>query len=80
VDVNAPRRPLLARLRSAARFVPVHRVLHSVELTVLVLLAALADVLTDGRATGWLLVTLLVGAGIAVTGHLVAILTSGRLS
>lgn len=68
----------VARLRAAARYVPVHRGFHSVELTVLVLLGALGD-LTGAPVTGWLLVVLVPAAALTVVGHVVAVLTSARL-
>ena len=54
------------RLRSArriARFVPFHRVFHSVELSILILVAAVVDLFTDGVATKVLLIGLVVAAG-----------------
>jgi phosphatidylglycerophosphate synthase len=68
------------RLRSMARFLPFHRVFHSVELTLLALLAATVDaVLGDLDGTRGLLAILLPVAVATIAGHLLAILTSSRL-
>jgi phosphatidylglycerophosphate synthase len=68
------------RLRSMARFLPFHRVFHSVELTLLALVAAIGDViLGDLDGTRGLVVILLPVAVVTIAGHLLAILTSSRL-
>jgi phosphatidylglycerophosphate synthase len=83
--VGVPRRAGLARLRSMARFLPFHRAYHSIELTLLVLVAALADRvagsgLSSGlAATRLLLAALLAAAVLTVLGHVVAILSSSKL-
>jgi phosphatidylglycerophosphate synthase len=78
-DVRVPTGGLLRRARRLARFVPFHRVFHSIELSLLVLVAAVADLVTDGDATRWLLTALVVAAAVTVVGHLAAVLTSSRL-
>ena len=70
---------LLRTLRRVARFVPFHRVFHSVELSLLILVAAVADLFLDGLATRILLAALLISAGVTVVGHVVAVLASPRL-
>jgi hypothetical protein len=76
----APRVTSVRRLRSLARFVPFHRVFHSVEMTLLALVAAVADAAMGGlEATRLLVAVLLAAAGVTVVGHLAAILTSSRL-
>jgi hypothetical protein len=71
---------VLARLRGAARFLPLHRVFHSVELTVLAFLAALADTALGGLdVTRGLVLVLVVGAPVVVAGHVAAILSSSKL-
>jgi hypothetical protein len=76
----APTVATVRRLRAAARFLPFHRAFHSVELTLLALLAAVGDLwLGDLAATRALLVILLPVAGLTAGGHLLAILTSARL-
>jgi phosphatidylglycerophosphate synthase len=77
---GTPRRSTLARLRSAARFLPLHRVFHSVELTILAFAAAAVDVVVgDLSVTRGLLAVLVVGAPVVVAGHLAAILSSSKL-
>lgn len=77
----SPRAEGIRRLRSMARYVPFHRIFHSVEMTLLALLAGLVDaVVGDGlEATRLLVLVLVPVAGVTVVGHLVAILTSSRL-
>ena len=80
-DVGIPRKATVRRLRSAARFVPFHRMYHSVELTFLALLAAVGDLLLGGGVpvTRVLVVGLLAAALVTVPGHVAAILTSSKL-
>jgi len=79
-DVRVPSHGTLRVLRRAARLVPFHRVFHSVELSILVLGAAVVDAAgADGQATRVLLAALVVAAAITVVGHLAAVLTSSRL-
>jgi hypothetical protein len=78
-EVKTPQRGALRSARRIARFVPFHRVFHSVELSILVLLAAVVDLFTAGLATKVLLTGLLVSAVITVVGHLAAVLGSSRL-
>jgi hypothetical protein len=55
-------------------------VFHSVELSLLIVLAAVVDAFgADGLATRGLLVGLAAAAAITVVGHLAAVLTSSRL-
>jgi phosphatidylglycerophosphate synthase len=77
----APRVSTVARLRSLARFLPFHRVFHSVEMTLVILVAAIVDTALGGGldATRVLLAVLVPVAVVTVVGHLVAILTSSRL-
>lgn len=81
-DTEAVRTPgdgLLRTARRAARFIPFHRVFHSVELSLLVLVAAVLDLWLDGQATRWLLAALCVAAAVTLVGHLLAVLSSPRL-
>ena len=80
-NIGTPRAASVRRLRSAARFVPFHRMYHSIELTFLVLAAAIADLALGGGLLGTqvLVVTLLAGAVVTVAGHVAAILTSSKL-
>jgi phosphatidylglycerophosphate synthase len=79
-DVAQPRRTGLRRLRSLARFIPFHRAYHSVELTLLALIASIVDVFTGGlQATQILVAGLLAFGVITIIGHLISILNSNRL-
>jgi hypothetical protein len=63
-----------------ARFVPFHRLYHSIELSLLVLVAAAVDDLLPGHpGTQVLLVVLVPASLLAVAGHFLAIVTSSRL-
>jgi phosphatidylglycerophosphate synthase len=78
-EVRVPSGGLLRIARRVARFVPFHRVFHSVELTILVLVAAVVDEFVAGAATRVLLTALVVAAAVTVVGHLMAVLASSRL-
>jgi phosphatidylglycerophosphate synthase len=79
-SVSAPRQGLLARLRSAARFVPFHRIYHSIELSLIVLAVGIVDAAAGGLgATRVLLAVLVPLAALSVLGHFVAIVTSRRV-
>ena len=80
-DENAaPRGGVLGTLRTAARFVPFHRIYHSVEMTLIILVAAVGDAITgDLVVTRALLVVLLPLAALSTLGHALAILASNRL-
>jgi phosphatidylglycerophosphate synthase len=78
-EVRTPRRSGLRTARRLAGLVPFHKVFHSVELSILVLIAAIIDPFVGGAATKVLLAALVIAAGMTVIGHLVAVLTSSRL-
>ncbi len=79
-QVRVPSAGLVRSLRRVAKVLPFHRVFHSVELSLLVLAAAVLDVVLDSTAaTQTLLVGLVVAVAITVAGHLVAVLSSARL-
>ena len=76
----APASGALARARSVARFLPFHRLYHSVEMTLLILVAAVADVALGGlMATRLLLIALIPLALVSTFGHALAIMASQRL-
>jgi hypothetical protein len=77
--VRAPRGGVLRSARRLARVIPFHRVFHSVELSILVLIAAIVDLFVAGAATRILLAALVVAACLTLVGHLVAVLASSRL-
>jgi phosphatidylglycerophosphate synthase len=75
-----PSQRMIARLRRAARFVPFHRLYHSVELTMLAFLAAIVGLfLPPLAAERGLLLILLPLAVLALVGHFVAIMASKRV-
>ena len=78
-NVRAPRGGFLRTVRRLTRMIPFHRVFHSVELSILVLIAAVVDLSADGAATKLLLAALVIAACLTLVGHLVAVLASSRL-
>ena len=78
-EVRAPRGGGLRTARRLAGLVPFHKVFHSVELSILVLIAAIIDLFVAGAATKVLLAALVIAAGVTLIGHLVAVLASSRL-
>jgi len=77
----APRAAGVRRLRGLARFVPFHRVFHSVEMTLVAFVAGVADAVMGGGldATRLLVAVLVPVAMVTVVGHLLAVLSSSRL-
>jgi phosphatidylglycerophosphate synthase len=79
-DEAAPRTAGVRRLRSLARFVPFHRAFHSVEMTLLALVAAVGDTILGGLdVTRGLVAVLVPAAALTVVGHFLAIMSSSRL-
>ena len=86
-DEAVPTQSLVARLRRVARFVPFHRLYHSVELTLITFaVAVLGLILTAAGvdsgelvADRWLVGLLVPLALLALIGHFVAILASKRV-
>jgi phosphatidylglycerophosphate synthase len=78
-DVRTPRGGFLRGARRLAGVLPFHRVFHSVELSILVLIAAIVDLFVNGAATRVLLAVLVIAACLTLVGHLVAVLASSRL-
>jgi phosphatidylglycerophosphate synthase len=76
-----PRGARMAGLRRTASLLKVHRIIQQIELSVLVLLAAIADTIRGGLlATRVLLIACLVVAALMVVAHLLAIMASRRLN
>jgi phosphatidylglycerophosphate synthase len=76
----APARARLAAVRRLASVVKIHRITHAIELSVLILVAAIIDAIRGGlAATRVLMIACLVVAGLMVAAHLVAIIASRRL-
>ncbi len=80
-DEAVPSQALVARLRRAAKFVPFHRLYHSVELTMLIFAAAIVGLFLPNPlvADRVLLLALLPLAVLALAGHFVAIIASKRV-
>lgn len=72
-------RPLLRLARKAFNLVPLHRVYHSVEMTHVILLAAVVQAMTGSPVMWWLLIALVVVTPLVLIGHFVAILNSAKL-
>jgi phosphatidylglycerophosphate synthase len=79
-EALAPRSQGLALARRVASVLRVHRIIQAVELSVLILLAAIVDAARGGlTATRVLSVACLAVAAVMVIAHLAAILASRRL-
>jgi phosphatidylglycerophosphate synthase len=77
---NAPRPGMVAKLRRLARFVPFHRIYHSVELTIIAFVAAVIGLAVGELHISQVLVALLLPLSfLAIIGHFVAIMTSSRV-
>ena len=77
---TAPSGRRLASLRKAARFLPFHRLYHSVELTILTFVVALVALVIGHPLADRILVgALLPLAVLATAGHFVAIISSKRV-
>ena len=75
-----PSHRLVARLRRLARFVPFHRLYHSVELTIIAFVAAIVGLVVGTPLVDQvLIVALLAFAVLALVGHFVAIMASKRV-
>jgi phosphatidylglycerophosphate synthase len=80
VAVAAPRVAGLARLRRAAGFAPFYRAFVAIEFSLLALLAAIYDTISDSLdGTRALVIVLVPLAAVIFVGRLAAILTSARL-
>jgi phosphatidylglycerophosphate synthase len=79
-EALAPRAAGLAIARRLAAALRVHRIIQAIELSMLILAAAIADTARGGLlATRVLLIGCLAVAALMVVAHLVAIMASGRL-
>jgi phosphatidylglycerophosphate synthase len=77
---SEPDQRIVAKLRRAARFVPFHRLYHSVELTMLAFAAAIVGLFIGPEiADRGLLIALVPLAALALAGHFVAIMASRRV-
>jgi len=77
---------LLATLKRVARFVPFHRLYHSVEMSILAVIAAIVTLVASASAgpeligERWLITLLVPLCALSVIGHFLAIMASRRLS
>ncbi|MFT3888580.1 MAG: CDP-alcohol phosphatidyltransferase family protein [Arachnia sp.] len=73
---------LLARLRAVARFVPFHRIFHSIELTLLTIVVGIGALLAPDASAVWqgYVVALTVVIWVVIVGHFAAIWKSPRLA
>lgn len=77
---TAPLSGLLAKARRIAKFLPFHRLFHSVELTMVIFVGAIVGLfIGDVLAMRWVLVILLPLAVFTLLGHFVAIMASRRV-
>lgn len=77
---NAPRPGMVAKLRRLARFVPFHRIYHSVELTIIAFVSAVIGLAVGELQISQVLVAVLLPLSVlAIIGHFVAIMTSSRV-
>jgi phosphatidylglycerophosphate synthase len=78
--VTVPNGRLLSRLRSAARFVPFHRLYHSVELTIIIFAISLLGLAIGQAEADRILLSVLVPLScVALVGHFIAIMSSKRV-
>lgn len=76
----APTHGVIARLRRAARFVPFHRLYHSVELTIMIFVFSIVGLFIGDQLANRILLSALVPlALLALIGHFVAIMSSKRV-
>jgi phosphatidylglycerophosphate synthase len=83
-ETARPRPGIVASLRRTARLLPIHRLYHSVELTILAVIAAAVDVAAGGALHGLagtriVVAVLLPLSALTVLGHFLAIMASSRL-
>ncbi|WP_308465304.1 CDP-alcohol phosphatidyltransferase family protein [Rathayibacter soli] len=79
-SASAPTNGVVAKLRKAARFVPFHRLYHSVELTILAFITAVVGLFVGQELASRVLVAVLVPlALLSLIGHFVAIMASNRV-
>ena len=79
VEARAIGNPVLGLARKAFNLIPLHRVYHSVEMTQLILVAAVVQVVIDQPVLWWLLIGLTAVTPLVLAGHFVAILASSKL-
>lgn len=79
-EAKAVRPGLVAKLRSLARFLPFHRLYHSVELSLIAFGFAIVGLwIGQVEATQWMVAILTPLSILALVGHFVAIMSSSRV-
>lgn len=76
-----PQTSLVGKLRSAARFLPFHKMLHAVELSLVILALSIVSAIigVPGMAEKWLIWILMPAVVLVNIGHFVASMASSRL-
>ena len=78
--VSAPQHSFLRSLRNATRIFPFQRIFHSIEMTMIIFVAAVVDAWRgDLRATQLTLLAMLSLAIVTLIGHFISIMSSSRL-
>lgn len=79
VEARQISRPGLRLARKAFSLIPLHRIYHSVEMTQLILLAAIVQTLVGAPVLWWTLIAVTAITPVVLAGHFVAILASPKL-
>ena len=79
-EIGQPKNSLLSKVRSIARFFPLHRIFHSVEMTIVISLVSAIGHLTNQENSLQLLINWILPISVFILiGHLIAILSSRKL-
>jgi len=79
-DVSAPRPPVLRAAHRVARYLPIHRMYHSVEQSLVIFAVSVAGAIFGFDGPTLALLVLAVPLPLVIVGHALAILTSRRLA
>ncbi|MCX6425736.1 MAG: CDP-alcohol phosphatidyltransferase family protein, partial [Actinobacteria bacterium] len=75
-----PKNSLLSNVRSVARFLPLHRIFHSVEMTIVIALVSAVGIQNNQDNSLQVLIDWILPISVIVLiGHLIAILSSRKL-
>ena len=78
--IGKPKSSILSTIRSVAKFFPLHRIFHSVEMTIVISLASAIGYLTNQDNSLQTLINWILPVSLIVLiGHLIAILSSRKL-
>jgi phosphatidylglycerophosphate synthase len=79
-EIGQPKNSLLSIVRSVARFFPLHRIFHSVEMTIVISLVSAIGYLTNQENSLQSLINWILPISVFILiGHLIAILSSRKL-